>query len=465
MAGDKKKQRVVLVVDADADFLEKLQTEQHLTDLRTYCTSTAEAAHEVLLDPGLGVVGTFVDAALPDLGWISVVESAHRNVPGTPIFLVRDSTLDVSDEELRAVGVRQSLGKPLDFKRMIDLVAPLAVDFDIDGALGKAKENTDDLGGISAAADGAFSPIRADNFLSGSKSIFDLYIRLGPGHNLKILQSGDAFDSERLLSYLNKGITHFFIKKEVQETYLRYCEHLTTRLLTSKAIPAAVKVAQTLNHGEEVMNFLKDNGLSDFQFRYASQFVFNVNQLFQQFNPAKNNVLNAFLNDVAAYDHGVGATMIASLLAEALNVTSGYAIQIVGMAALLHDIGLAKASELAHEDEALMSKPQLAVYYKHPEVGAELLAKIKAMDPAVPHAVASHHARRNNRGFPKNLGATSINQIAEIVGVSEEFSRIITKKVKSPELAPLEIMDQQMLEGFSRPVAEAFRKVFISPKP
>ena len=458
-----KKQRVLLVVDADVEFLETLQAEQQLTDIQTYCTSTIEAAHEVLLDPGYGVAGTFVDSALPDLGWLSIVKAAHQSAPGTPIFLVRDSTLEVTDEELKAVGVRQSLGKPLDLKRMIELVAPLAVGFDIEGAINKAKQNTDNLGGISTSTDDDFSPIRADNFLSGTKSIFDLYIRLGPSHNLKILQAGDAFDSERLLAYLEKGVTHFFIKKEVQETYLRYCEHLTTRLLTSKKIPVAIKVTQTLNHGEEVMNFLKGNGLTDFQFRYASQFVFNVNQLFSQFNPKKSNVLNAFLNDVAAYDHGVGTTMIASLLAEELNVTSGYAIQIVGMAALLHDIGLQKIPELQHEDEALMNKDQLIAFHKHPDVGAEMLTKIKAMDPAVPHAVASHHARRNNRGFPKNLGATSINQIAEIIGISEEFSRIITKKVLHPELSPIEIMDKQLLEGFSRPVAEAFRKIFINP--
>ncbi|MBI3555453.1 MAG: HDIG domain-containing protein [Deltaproteobacteria bacterium] len=459
---NEKKQRVLLVVDADAGFLEQLQAEEQLTDLRTYCTSTAEAASQVLLDPGLGVVGTFVDSALPDLGWLSVVEQAHKSVPGMPIFLVRDSSLEVSDEELKAVGIRQSLGKPLDFKRMVDIVAPLAVGFDIEGALEKAKGNTDSLGGVSVAQDIAFMPIRADNFLSGTKSIFDLYIRIGTNHNLKILQAGDVFDTERLESYLKKGVTHFFIKKEVQETYLRYCEHLTTRLLTSKKVPSQVKVAQTLNHGEEVANFLKGNGLTDFQYRYASQFAYNVQQLFQQFNPHKNNVLNAFLSDLAAYDHGVGTTMIAALMAEALDVTSGYAVQIVGMVALLHDIGLQKTPELKHEDETRMSKEELITFHTHPDTGAEMLRKLKVMDPAVPHAVASHHARRNHKGFPKNIGATGINQVAEIVGCSDEFSRLITAKIKHPELTPLQLMDVDVLEGFSRPVADAFRKVFVT---
>ena len=76
-------------------------------------------------------------------------------------------------------------------------------------------------------------------------------MRLRERRFIKICKAGSPFEEERVTNYVKKGVTHFFIKKEVQKIYLDYCKHLTMKILKNKSIPVHVKVAQTLNYGEQ----------------------------------------------------------------------------------------------------------------------------------------------------------------------------------------------------------------------
>ena len=160
--------------------------------------------------------------------------------------------------------------------------------------------------------DEAYVAIRAQDFLSGSKSFFDVFVRLDSGRYLKLLVAGDNFTPERLDGYLQKGVVYFYIRKEAHEQYIKYCATLSTAVLRAKGLSTEIKIAQTLNHGEEVMNHLRHQGVSPELLGHAKNFVDNIRGLVQQMNPGAQELVQGFMADVAAYEHGVGTSILAA---------------------------------------------------------------------------------------------------------------------------------------------------------
>ena len=315
--------------------------------------------------------------------------------------------------------------------------------------------------------DDAYVSIRAQDFLAGSKSFFDVYVRLASGKYLKLLQAGDSFTPDRLDNYIQKGVTHFYIRKEAHEEYVKYCSTLSSAVVKAKHLSTDIKTTQTLNHGEEVMKFLGSQGVTPELLAHATQFIGNVRELVQQIKPGQQDLLGSFLSDVSAYEHGVATSMLAGILAHVIEIRMEKTVHIVGMAALMHDIGLTiLPKELAHENLSLMTDAQKERYKIHPALGADILRDMDGVDPAAIQAIEQHHMRPTGEtGFPQKAEAGQITRVAEIIGICDEFNRYLAIARETPEFNVLAELEKNVFPAFSRQVLYAFRSAFFPKKP
>jgi putative nucleotidyltransferase with HDIG domain len=325
-----------------------------------------------------------------------------------------------------------------------------------------AKANTT-LHAHRSTADSDFIPIRAAGFASGSKSAFDVYVRLEGGRYLKLLEAGDQFSPERIDNYLKKGVTHFYIPKEMQKAYLEYCEKLSIAVLKSDKISDEIKTSMTLNQGDELMAILRTQGVNAENIDYSKKFIGDVKNLTVQLRK-KNTLVASFLEDVSAFEHGVGTSMIAGILSHVLEIRMDHPVEIVGLAALFHDVGLSALPPNARkEDEIHLMPPEIRELYEtHPALGADILYKTGEIDPAVVQAVEQHHMRHLGFGFPERKNNTaSLGRVAEIVGISEELARM-TKQNKNDSPAQMLVeLEKTVFPGFSRQIVYAFRTAFF----
>lgn len=319
---------------------------------------------------------------------------------------------------------------------------------------------------VVSAEDAGFVPIPAEGFVSGSKSAFDVFVRLSSGRYLKLLKAGDGFTPDRLENYTKKGVTHFYIKKEASEAYRKYSETLTTAALGSKTLSTELKIGQVFNQGNMIMGTLAAQGVTEENLQYASKFIGNVRELVQQLDPEKDELFNSFFSNVATAEHGVGTSMLAGILAYVVEIRMERPVQIVGMAALLHDIGLTKLPEtLWAEDEAQMSEQEKALYRTHPKIGADLLRQTKVIDPAALQAIEQHHMRLHGaEGFPEKSPITPMPRVSEIVGICEEFNRLLQKSKMNPSTQLLAELENRVFPGFSKQIVYAFRTAFFPKK-
>lgn len=464
------KKSAILIADPELAFLQKLERqskENKAPPLDAHFVQTGRDAQLLLSDKTRKFSGVFVSPEVYEPHWISVVKCSMMHRPATPVYAIQDdgSAQRLQDLDLKKLGVRDVVKKPIDFKELVKIVSPLVLTFDAEELIRNSRNRAEQVGAEVTAEEVEFMAIRATDFLSGSNSLFDVFVRLSSGRFIKLLQAGDAFTPERIEGYLRKGIEYFYLRRDVQEQFLKYCDHLTTAIIQHKGVSDEIKVTQTLNMGDETLKLLKSQGVNEGNLAYAAKFVSNVRQLVHTVDVEKKSTMEAFLNNSAAYEHGVSVSMLAGVLCTCLEIDMERPVQIVGMAAFFHDIGLIGMPEkFLAEDESQMTSGELAIYRTHGEKGAEELRKLKGFDPAALQAISQHHFRKSSSG---GSGGMQVSRVAEIVGICDEFDKVL-RRLKSSSLSDIEKtkliqaeMEQKVFPGFGRQVVYAFRSAFF----
>ncbi len=205
-------------------------------------------------------------------------------------------------------------------------------------------------------------------------------------------------------------------------------------------------------------SFLRAGGFNEGAINYSKRYVKGVGELVQNLRLDKVDSIKSHLQSNPDFDHSVATVMVAALLSIPLALSSARSVNIVGLSALLHDVGFTKMDpKFRNCDLEKLSVDEIREYNRHPLIGAEIVREIKGIEPVVAQAVAQHHERRTGKGFPNQLGANGINLIAEIVGLSEELVKQMEVVAKDPSINLRRAMERNFSNEFSVSVFNALK--------
>jgi putative nucleotidyltransferase with HDIG domain len=137
--------------------------------------------------------------------------------------------------------------------------------------------------------------------------------------------------------------------------------------------------------------------------------------------------------------HALSVMTLSLLLAKQLNLGEK-AIQIIGMGALLHDIGKAGINHSILRNPA-RNRFEEAVYQSHCKLGFEELQRCGvAMPQGVLDAVLHHHEREDGQGFPGLKRPGDIPLSARIVGIANRFDDLTNPLDVRAAVSPFEAL-------------------------
>ncbi len=428
------------------------------------CFHDRAACQLFIADKKNFVSGVVIDSESFPPNGVPLIKFSKSHRPATPIYLMlREQEKDPDPDTMKGLHIAGILRKPLDRQDVISKIFPYSY-FEMERALEVARSDQTPVDAPVTAEDKEMHPIQAKDFLCGSQSFFDVYVRLGSGKYIKLLKAGDAFDANRVKDYISKGVTHFYIKAAAQEIFLQYCDSMTGILLHKKEVPLDLKVSQVMNYGKETVDFLVKRGFNEATLMTAKQFVTHSSRLVQQLKPEKNPVLRRFLGNVMLCEHGTGITMLTGLMLEALEFEDEKVRNTLALASFMHDIGLLDMPpHFADEDESTLTPEEFKLYVTHPIVGFEMSRSIRMISPIVPSTILEHHERRTGQGFPYARGAGGITQVAEVLGIVDIFVQLLKRAAKDNTIDVVKHMQKNVYNEFSYPVMDAFDKTFIKP--
>ncbi|MEW6616225.1 MAG: HD domain-containing phosphohydrolase [Thermodesulfobacteriota bacterium] len=221
----------------------------------------------------------------------------------------------------------------------------------------------------------------------------------------------------------------------VAELYIRFC-HITSEILTSSNYGTNDRIEKVLDVITGIVAYAEN---IDMLYYYSA-------------HP------DTFEDLIVA--HSVNVAIYAIKMAFSLSYSKDDTI-IIGIAALLHDIGMYDIPNRIINKKKVISDKEYNVMKKHTKIGYDKLLEVKDEYRIIPKVAFEHHERVDGSGYPKGL--RGISDISELIGMVDFFEAVTHSRPQRGPVTPHEGV--KMLLGmkhevFSIDMIKAFFNVF-----
>lgn len=112
-------------------------------------------------------------------------------------------------------------------------------------------------------------------------------------------------------------------------------------------------------------------------------------------------------------DHSINVAMLSVLTAKAMDY-SVEQLRVIGLGAMLHDVGYALPG---------LKDP----YLEHPKAGFDMIRTHQEIPLMAAHLVLQHHEKTNGTGFPYGVKGKEIREMAQICAVANDFDHHVNE--------------------------------------
>ena len=166
-----------------------------------------------------------------------------------------------------------------------------------------------------------------------------------------------------------------------------------------------------------------------------------------------------------SYHHALNVTVLAMMLAKELKAPVE-ATRLLGLAALLHDVGKFDVPERIVRKQEALTKPEADLLRMHCQYGLATGAKLGLSKEAL-NVIGQHHERVDGGGYPDGLKGQQISMLARIVAVANSFDNFCNPPNPARAMTPHEALSvmygQQRAHFEALPLSTFIRCMGIYP--
>ena len=285
-------------------------------------------------------------------------------------------------------------------------------------------------------------PIPSFELAPGAALPFSLFVRL-PVTDRVILyrREGSTIDQEKLERVSQKQL-RFFVQKHDYEKYLEYASQQLLELIrlqprdTAK-LRAAANQMLTSAFGQDDVKSAREivSNMGDLVTQVVSEissegFV-SRQSLFLRFAKLAQSGTDF-------QRHPLHVASFAVMMAMGLGVTDQLSLVEIGLAGLLHDLGLTalpmSVIEEAHryKDLGTVSRALLKL---HPQGAIDLLRQRGvAISPLMETMILQHHEEYNGTGYPNGLAGNNVHMFSQVLHVADDLDDLLVTASSASQL-------------------------------
>lgn len=158
--------------------------------------------------------------------------------------------------------------------------------------------------------------------------------------------------------------------------------------------------------------------------------------------------------------HHARLTVLAMRIGGRLGLDAAH-LQVLGLAAMLVDIGLAEVREAVLRGATPPSPAEQTLLQTHPRRSAEIVGRWSPPLPGVIDLIAQHHERGQGQGYPQGLAGDAINPTALILGLVDAYAQMTALPAGRPQFRPHEAM-RETVKSRHRGFPPAIVKALLS---
>jgi len=138
--------------------------------------------------------------------------------------------------------------------------------------------------------------------------------------------------------------------------------------------------------------------------------------------------------------HSINVCVLSVLFGRHLGLTEGE-LKVLGLGALLHDIGKMRVPVTLLNKTSPLTPLELAEMHRHPEHGTAMLAAREGVPPQVREIVYNHHERVDGSGYPRGLKGEQIGLFPMLVSVVDVYDAMTSDRAYHLRISPHEALN------------------------
>lgn len=153
--------------------------------------------------------------------------------------------------------------------------------------------------------------------------------------------------------------------------------------------------------------------------------------------------------DDSIYAHSMNVSLIAGVFGKWLSLPKED-LDILIMAALLHDIGKAKIPPQILNKPGKYTDEEFALVKQHPQFGYDVLNGIQGLDPRIKKSALMHHERCDGTGYPNHLTAKDLDDFSQIIAIADVYDAMTAARSYRSPLCPFQVIAAFENEGLQK---------------
>lgn len=296
---------------------------------------------------------------------------------------------------------------------------------------------------------------------------FDVYVQRSENSFTKIFKKGDMIDWERVALYEGKGITHFYLKANDYKVYGVFVERLGEQLIENVDKFSPEEARELLRDLAQftVHEMIEQQKIDERSVYNAQNVVSGCLDVLASDPKGILSILNMLANQPYILKHSMMVSVFAIILGKADGMTSETNLKIIGLGGFLHDVGVGQLT-FDPEDADQLSPEQRREMNRHPEIGRQLLDRVKGIRSEVLQIIMQHHEQPNGNGYPNSLRENEIYHPAKIVAIADSFCSLITKRSYRDAFSSIEAISimKESVGKFDKKLLNLFADTVLGTK-
>lgn len=269
-----------------------------------------------------------------------------------------------------------------------------------------------------------------------------------------LLNEGVKLEQKLIKRLIEMGIHYIYIKDKKTEDIA--IQDPISAKLKKKAMDSIEKHFHEFESGRDLSHSLVLEKAAKNLTNLVREILFEIKA---------NQDLLVLLSEVYTYDHyifthSLNVTMYSLAIGMKLNLPEKD-LEILGLGAILHDVGKMKIPEQILLKPDKLTLEEYEEVKKHAEEGFQILRKIPNVSLIVAHCAYQHHERLNGTGYPRGIKGNEIHFFGKIIAVADVFDAVTSNRVYRQAMLPhegLEILYAGSETLFETKIIEAFRQ-------
>lgn len=301
-----------------------------------------------------------------------------------------------------------------------------------------------------------WSPISAKSILKSNMIPCDIYIKINERKFIKIINANTMYGADVILKYINKGISHLYVKKQ---DFPKLADNISASVLKVLEVKENMNVSQLTQTANMAIEILRDNiigcGLSPTSVKLTEQCLAVGREIIRKHNKLSELIKSLLKRDDYLLNHVHLVTYFSTAIAERLDWASESTTTRLAMAALLHDITLdsiptARIRNTNDPEFANLSPEEQDKVKRHPLDASQIVKNYSDIPPDIDSIIFQHHESPNGDGFPRGLTAQKIMPLACVFILAEKLvDEAYPDKIKDHN-AVRALIERFGNEGYSR---------------